>query len=89
MHIASALEFPGRDSAVDVIVLLGKHKIIPQNLAQSFQKAPKLRNLLIHGYAKIDYRMLFRDLKADIAEIKAFAASVNDYLERTETEKRD
>ena len=42
MHIASALELPGRDSAIDVIVLLGKHKIISSTLAREFQKAPRL-----------------------------------------------
>lgn len=81
MHIASSLELPGRESAVDVIALLGKHKIIPSKLAASFQKAPKLRNLLIHGYAKVDYTMLFRDLPQDIKEIKLFAAAIQKYLE--------
>ncbi|KKS82816.1 MAG: hypothetical protein UV59_C0053G0008 [Candidatus Gottesmanbacteria bacterium GW2011_GWA1_43_11] len=81
MHIASALELPGRESAVDVILLLGQENIIPMKLAKSFQKAPKLRNLLVHGYAKVDYSMLFRDLPQDIKEIKLFANAIQKYLE--------
>lgn len=82
MHIASALELPGRESAIDVIELLGKEGVIPKKLAENFQKAPKLRNLLIHGYAKVDYRLLFKDLKKDINEIKEFAAEIKEYLKK-------
>ena len=81
MHIASALELPGRDSAVDVILLLGQQGILPKKLAASFQKAPKLKNLLIHGYAKVDYKQLFRDLKSDLSEIKKFAQAIKLYLD--------
>lgn len=80
MHIASALELPGRETAIDVMKLLGKEGIISKNLAESFQKAPKLRNLLIHGYARVDYRLLFRDLEQDISEIKEFAGQIKSYL---------
>lgn len=82
MHIASALELPGRDSAQDVISILGKNKIISKELAGEFQKAPRLRNLLIHGYAKIDYSFLFRDYRKDLGDIKRFAAEIKIYLNR-------
>lgn len=82
MHITSALELPGRDTAIDVMYLLGKERILSPKLAKSFQKAPKLRNLLIHGYARVDYRLLFRDLKEDVSEIKEFAGEINSYLNK-------
>lgn len=82
MHIASSLELPGRENAQDVILLLGKNKIIPEKLAEEFQKAPRLRNLLIHGYAKIDYSFLFKDYKKDLEDIKSFASEVRKYLEK-------
>ena len=82
MHIASALELPGRDSAIDVILLLGKEHIISKKLATEFQKAPKLRNLLIHGYARVDYQMLFRDYKDDISQMKQFAYQIKEYLDK-------
>lgn len=82
MHIVSALELPGRDTAIDVMNLLGKKRVISRKLAESFQKAPKLRNLLIHGYARVDYRLLFRDLKQDISEIKEFAREIKSYLDK-------
>lgn len=84
MHIVSALELPGRDKAADAIILLGENKIISQKLADKFQKAPKLRNLLIHGYAKIDYRSLYRDYKDDLSQIKQFAGEIRNYLEKHE-----
>lgn len=82
MHMASALELPGRESATDVIMLLGKEGIISNDLAERLEKAPKLRNLLIHGYAKIDYRFLFRDYKKDIQDLKEFALEIKNYLDK-------
>lgn len=82
MHIASALELPGRETSIDVMNLMGKKGIISKDLAERFQKAPKLRNLLIHGYAHVDYRLLFRDLKQDISEIKDFAGQIKSYLDK-------
>jgi len=84
MHVASALELPERDSAVDVIRLLGKHGILTKKFAEKFQKAPKLRNLLIHGYAKIDYRLLYKDYKDELKDLKEFAGQINKYLEKSE-----
>lgn len=81
MHIASALELPGRESAIDVIELLGSHGIISKKLADNFQKAPKLRNLLVHGYAKVDYHLLYRDLGEDINQIKEFAFELKKYID--------
>lgn len=81
MHIASALELPGRDSAIDVILLLGQKGIISKKLSLDFQKAPKLRNLLIHGYAKVNYQMLFKDYKQDIIQMKEFAGEIKRYLD--------
>ena len=80
MHVASALELPGRESAVDVIELLGTHKVLDKAFTQSFRRAPKLRNLLIHGYAKVDYSMLFRDLSADIADLKQFCRQIYQFI---------
>ncbi|KKQ42938.1 MAG: hypothetical protein US60_C0010G0027 [Microgenomates group bacterium GW2011_GWC1_37_8] len=81
-HIASALELPGRNSAVDVILLLGKKGILTKEFSEKFQQAPKLRNLLIHGYDNIDYRMLYKDYKNDLADLKEFARQIKEYLEK-------
>lgn len=81
MHITSALELPGRESAIDVIQLLGKNKIISAKLSEEFQKAPRLRNLLVHGYTQIDYSFLFRDYRKDLRDIKQFAAEIKKYID--------
>lgn len=82
VHLASAMELPGRNTAVDVIALLGQQKIIDRQLTERFQQAPKLRNLLIHGYAKVDYRRLHHDYQADLADIKDFAYQIKTYLDQ-------
>lgn len=82
VHIAGALELPGRESASDVILLIGKNGIISRELAERFQKAPGLRNLLIHGYTQIDYSFLFRDYRKDLGDIKQFALEIKNYTDK-------
>jgi len=48
----------------------------------SFQQAPKLRNLLIHGYAKVDYALIFKDFRKDILEMKEFARQIKAYVDK-------
>src|SRR3989344_5920734 len=81
-HIVSALEIPGRESASDVIMLLGTNNIVEEAFAEKFIEAPKLRNLLIHGYDNIDYRMLYKDYRNDLSDLKEFARQIKKYLEK-------
>ncbi|MBC8387423.1 MAG: DUF86 domain-containing protein [Actinobacteria bacterium] len=80
-HIAAEKKLPGRERAADVFLLLGKHKIIDEKLAEKLAKAVGFRNILIHEYAKINHHMVYHYYKQDLDDLRKFAQQIgNEFL---------
>lgn len=75
-HIAAEEKLPGRERAADIFLLLGKHKIIDARLAKNLAKAVGFRNILVHEYAKIDHRLVYRYYKENLDELRQFAKEI-------------
>lgn len=75
-HVAAQEKLPGRERAADIFLLLGKHKIIDGRLAKNLAKAVGFRNILIHEYAKINHRLVYRYYRKDLDDLRAFAKQV-------------
>lgn len=75
-HIAAEQKLPGREKASDVFLLLGKHKIIDEKLAQKLAKAVGFRNILIHEYAKINHQLIYHYYKKDLDDLRKFAKQI-------------
>lgn len=76
-HIAAELKLPGRERAADVFLLLGEHKVIDKKLAQNLAKAVGFRNILIHEYAKIDHKLVYRYYQEDLDDLRHFAKQIS------------
>lgn len=80
VHIISELDIPRKETAKDAFLLLGEQKIITKELAGKLGKAVDFRNRVVHGYNNFDFRILFRDYKDDIAELRTFGREILQYL---------
>lgn len=81
-HLASGLNLPQKDTAVDVFILLGENKILSQKLVQKLTDACRFRNIIVHRYAKIDFKKLYRNYKDDLNDLRRFAKEISLFLER-------
>lgn len=81
-HVAAGLELPRQEYAADVFLLLGKKGVISEKLAEKFTDAVGLRNILVHEYAEIDYRLAYSDLEEKLKDLKQFAKEVLEFLEK-------
>ena len=82
-HIAAALSLPGREKASDVFLLLGEHGIISDKLSKTFAKeVVGFRNILVHEYIDIDYKLVFKSYKKDLEDIREFSKAVITFLEK-------
>ncbi len=61
---------------------LGELGILDPALAGRLAAMARLRNLLIHGYGRIDDAQLHRILREDLGDLDLFLESVASYLER-------
>ena len=82
MHLASGLNLPAKDSAVDIFKLLAKEKVISDDLAKRMAEATRFRNLVVHGYGKIDFKRVAREYTDDLKDLKEFTKTITDFLEK-------
>lgn len=84
MHLAAGLNLPAKDSAADVFELLRQEKILQAETGEQLKEASRFINLLVHGYAKIDYPRVFRSYREDLEDLRRFAKEVVEFLEKNE-----
>ena len=84
MHIASGLNLPKRDDSASVIKLLGKERILSDNLVKRLTGAPGARNVIVHEYHNVDFQDLEKNLDQNIIDLKDYAKEIVEYLEKEE-----
>lgn len=54
--------------------------IIGGELAGRLAAMARLRNLLVHGYGRVDDRRLHRTLREDLGDLEAFLTAIGEYI---------
>ena len=75
------------DSYPGCFATLGELRIVDADLAGRLAALARLRNLLVHGYARVDDRRLHRLLEEGLGDLETFLAAVGEYVRR-ESEDR-
>lgn len=81
-HLAVGMELPRQEYASDIFLLLGKNGVISNELAEKFVGAVGLRNILVHEYADIDYKLAYSNLDEKLRDLEQFAKEVLEFLEK-------
>lgn len=81
VYIIAASKFPRRETAKDAFLLLGEEKVITKELAKNLGKAADFRNRVVHGYNDFDFRLLFRDYKDDVKDLREFGNQILVFLD--------
>lgn len=81
-HIAAGLELPRQEHAADIFLLLGRNNVISKETAKEFSRVVGFRNILVHEYADIDYRLAYSNLDEKLKDLKDFARQVLQFLEK-------
>jgi uncharacterized protein YutE (UPF0331/DUF86 family) len=85
--IISAYNFEKPEDYKSVILILGKHGVIPEDFADDFSKIAGLRNILVHMYEKIDVSKLYKYLQNNLKDFDKFSMFIARYLEKTFSKK--
>ena len=72
-HILAQKYGQSQSTYKDVIIYLGKHRVIPQTFAQRQMKMSDFRNLIIHGYGDIKLADVYRALQEGPDTFEQFA----------------
>ncbi len=81
VHIISQLDIPRKETAKDAFLVLGQEGIIDKELSAKMGKAADFRNRVVHGYNDFDWRILFKDYRDDLADLRNFGAQIISFLD--------
>lgn len=81
-HLIAAIGIPRKETARDAFLLLGQEKILPEELSLRMGKAADFRNRVVHGYNDFDFRLLFRDYRDDVKDLRLFGSAILVFLEK-------
>ena|SRR5258708_7217122 len=64
----------------DVFRILGEEKVLPKRFSERFMLAAGFRNLLVHGYTKIDLAKVYEHLQKNVDDLSEYARYVSGYI---------
>ncbi len=76
-HFCATLLNEAPQSYADGFLLLGKQGLLPEDLAERLGKMTGFRNLLVHGYGKVDDRRMLQIMKHDLSDLDLFLTQVS------------
>lgn len=68
----------------EIIEILGEEGILPDEFAERFAEAAKLRNILVHMYVEIDIEMIYEILQNNLDDFNDFARYIARYIEKAD-----
>ena len=69
-------------TAAEAFAELAKLELIERGLAQRLQRAVGFRNVLVHEYTEVDWKIVMRVIRTDTRDLAAFGKAVLKLLEK-------
>ncbi len=79
-HIVASGKMGRAKSAGELFIILGNQNILPKDLSQRLAEAAGFRNIIVHQYAEIDYRLAYSDLDKKLEDLEKFASKIKNHL---------
>ena len=78
-HIIVDNNWPRPKNNTEAIIILGEKGVIPIEFANNIVGMANLRNILVHGYLKIDKALLYGNIK-NLGDFRTFQKHILKYL---------
>lgn len=80
IHIIRELELGSPDDLKSTFIILSKRKIIPLDFAQKISPVVGLRNILVHGYEKVDRGLFVDSFQKNRQDFDQYLLLINSFL---------
>ncbi|MGE5346430.1 MAG: type VII toxin-antitoxin system HepT family RNase toxin [Acidithiobacillales bacterium] len=80
-HILAAEGANSVEEYADIFSGLAERKVLPPDFAQRIRGMAGFRNLLVHGYARVDLARVHEFLQTRLGDFEAFAKYIVRYLD--------
>lgn len=81
-HICARILNKAPNTYAESFYLLAENLIIDRTLANRLGKMVGFRNLLIHGYGKIDDKQMMEIMRNDLDDLRSYLHAINVFIEK-------
>lgn len=82
MHLCARLLRQAPATYAESFEMLAEHGFLPAELARRLAQMVGFRNLLVHGYEKIDDRRMLKVTREDLGDLELYLAAIREVLAR-------
>lgn len=79
-HMISDLRYRKPESNRDIFEILYENKVICLDLKEKLVKMAGFRNILVHGYMKLDREIVYNIIKNNLIDIEEFVHVIADFI---------
>ncbi len=83
-HIIADKELRAPKSYSDTFLVLGEADIIVSNVSETMQEMAKFRNIIVHGYDKLDESIMVNVLSDHLTDFVAYRDAIISFLQQEE-----
>jgi uncharacterized protein YutE (UPF0331/DUF86 family) len=80
-HLVAIQKLGQTENSAELFFLLAKKEIIDKDLSERLTKAVGFRNIIVHEYTAIDYKLAYSNLDEKLKDLREFALAIKHYLE--------
>ncbi|HAG09286.1 MAG TPA: hypothetical protein DCK87_06990 [Desulfotomaculum sp.] len=81
-HVCARVLKKAPAAYAESFTLLSEHKIIDSSLAVSLGRMIGFRNLLVHGYNKIDNKKMLQIMRHNLNDVKSYLKAVEELIKK-------
>lgn len=75
-HIISSRGFERAESYAEMFEILGRRGVISSELSKKLADMARFRNILVHGYAKVDSVRVLKIIREELKDIEEFVKEI-------------
>ncbi len=80
-HLIAAVGLGTPQTREEIMLILGRAGVVLPELAERLGLAPKMRNVLVHGYLEVIMGQVYQALQQDLGDLEAFCQAILGYIE--------
>lgn len=83
IHFIRELNLNSPDDLKSTFIILAEGKILPFDFSEKISPVVGLRNILVHGYEKIDRKLFIDSFQKNRKDFEKYLRTINSFLEKS------
>lgn len=86
-HVCAELQLKRAETAAELFTVLQQDNILTKELGSRLSKAVGFRNIIVHEYIELDYKIAYSNLAEKLQDLEEFAHQIKKFIDSRDLKK--